>query len=116
MEMTERRQKSATESLLTVAFGVEMVTIVFGAIAISGLHKPQTLEVLVAAGLLITMLAFAVYTLRRGMNAIAYATQALLLLPVATEPLWFFAWLMCIVFWTVCLVKGTQLDRRKEAK
>jgi hypothetical protein len=50
------------------------------------------------------------------MNAIAYATQALLLLPVATEPLWFFAWLMCIVFWTVCLVKGTQLDRRKEAK
>lgn len=112
--MTVKREKSATESLLTVAFGVEMVTVVFGAIAIAGLHKPQALEVVIAAGLLLTMLALAVATLRRGLNAIVFATQALLLLPVATEPLWFFGWLMCIIFWTVCLFKGRQLDRRKE--
>ncbi|MFM2412379.1 MAG: hypothetical protein RLZZ587_712, partial [Actinomycetota bacterium] len=36
------------------------------------------------------------------------------LLPVATEPMWFFAWLICEIFWVTCLVKGVQLDRRKE--
>jgi hypothetical protein len=47
-------------------------------------------------------------------SMIAYASQAVLLLPVVTEPLWGVAWVMCIIFWVYCLVKGQQLDRRKE--
>lgn len=112
--MSERRQRSATESLLTVAFGVEMATVVFGGIAIAGLHKQQWLEVLIAAIVLIAMLALAAATLSRGLHPIAFASQALLALPVVTEPLWGIAWVMCIIFWVYCLVKGQQLDRRKE--
>jgi hypothetical protein len=112
--MSERRQRTATESLLTIAFGVEMSTVVFGAIAIAGLYKDRWLEVLIAAVLLIGLLALASATLRRGVNPIAYASQAVLLLPVVTEPLWGVAWVMCIIFWVYCLVKGQQLDRRKE--
>ena len=112
--MSERRQRTATESLLTVAFGVEISTVVFGAIAIAGLYKDRWLEVLISAVLLIGLLALASATLRRGLHPIAYASQAVLLLPVITEPLWGVAWVMCIVFWVYCLVKGQQLDRRKE--
>ncbi len=71
--MSERRQRTATESLLTIAFGVEMATVVF-----------------------------------------AFASQAVLALPIVTEPLWGAAWVMCMIFWVYCLVKGQQLDRRKE--
>ncbi|CAB4867506.1 unannotated protein [freshwater metagenome] len=112
--MTERRQRSATESLLSVACGVEMATVLFGAIAIAGLHKQQWLEVLISAIILIAMLALAQATLRRGLHPIVYASQALLALPVVTEPMWGLAWLVCIIFFTYCLVKGQQLDRRKE--
>lgn len=112
--MTNRRERTATESLLTVAFGVEMATVVFGAIAIAGLHKQQWLEVLIATLVILTMLYLAMATLRRGLHPIAFASQALLALPVITEPLWGVAWVMCIVFWVYCLLKGQQLDRRKE--
>jgi Mg/Co/Ni transporter MgtE len=112
--MSERRERSATESLLSVALGVEMATIVFGAIAMAGLHKQQWLEVFVSAVLLIAMLVLAQATLRRGLHPIVYASQALLALPVVTEPMWGAAWLVCIIFFTYCLVKGQQLDRRKE--
>jgi hypothetical protein len=112
--MSERRERSATESLLSVAFGVEMATIVFGAIAMAGLHKQQWLEVFVSAVLLIAMLVLAQATLRRGLHPIVYASQALLALPVVTEPMWGAAWLVCIIFFTYCLAKGQQLDRRKE--
>ncbi len=112
--MSERRERSATESLLTVAFGVEMSTVVFGAIAIAGLYKDRWLEVLVSAVLLIGMLALASATLRRGLHPIVFASQAVLALPVITEPLWGIAWVMCMIFWVYCLVKGQQLDRRKE--
>jgi pheromone shutdown protein TraB len=112
--MSERRERTATESLLTVAYGVEMSTVVFGAIAIAGLYKDRWLEVLISAVLLIGLLAAASATLRRGLHPIAYASQVVLALPVVTEPLWGVAWVMCIVFWVYCLVKGQQLDRRKE--
>ena len=112
--MSERRQRSATESLLTVAFGVEMATILFGAIAMAGLHKQQWLEVVITAVVLLAMLSLAQATLRRGLHPILYASQALLALPVITEPMWIFAWVVCMIFWIYCLVKGQQLDRRKE--
>ncbi len=112
--MSERRQRSATESLLSVAFGVEMAAILFGAIAIAGMHKQQWLEVLITAVVLVGMLGLAMATVRRGLHPIAFASQALLALPVITEPLWAIAWLVCIIFWVYCLFKGQQLDRRKE--
>jgi hypothetical protein len=112
--MSERRQRTATESLLTIAFGVEMATVVFGAIAIAGLYKDHWLEVLISAVLLIGLLAMASATLRRGLHPIAFASQAVLALPIVTEPLWGAAWVMCMIFWVYCLVKGQQLDRRKE--
>lgn len=114
--MSERRQRSATESLLTVAFGVEMVIVLFGAIAIAGANKEHALEVVVGAALIAGALALGAATLRRGLNPIAFVTQVVLLLPVATEPMWFIAWLVCEIFWVSCLVKGRQLDRRKEQK
>lgn len=114
--MSEKREKTATESLLTVAFGVEICIVVFGAIAIAGANKDRALEVIIASVLIIGVLALGVATLRRGLNPIVFATQAVLLLPVATETMWFFAWLICIVFWVWCLVKGVQLDRRKGQK
>lgn len=112
--MSERRERTATESLLTVAFGVEMSTVVFGAIAIAGLYKDRWLEVLISAVLLIGLLAMASATLRRGLHPIVFASQAVLALPIVTEPLWGVAWVMCMIFWVFCLVKGQQLDRRKE--
>lgn len=111
--MTEKRQRTATESLLTVAFGVEMVIVMFGAIAIAGAHKDQALEVVIGSALIITALAIGVATLPRGLNPIVFVTQAVLLVPVATEFMWVFAWLVCEIFWVSCLVKGRQLDRRK---
>ena len=112
--MTEKRERTATESLLTVAFGVEMIIVLFGTIAIAGAHKEHALEVVIAAILMMGVLALGVATLRRGLNPIVFVTQVVLLLPVVTEPMWFVAWLICEIFWVSCLVKGVQLDRRKE--
>jgi hypothetical protein len=112
--MSERRQRSATESLLAVAFGVEMAAVVFGAIAIAGMHKDHVLEVVITALLLIVFLYLAMATLRRGVNPIVFVSQAALLLPVITEPMWAAAWVVCMIFWVYCLLKGRSLDRRKE--
>lgn len=114
--MTERRQRGATESLLQVTFAVEGAAILFGGIAIGGLHKDHVLEVVIAGGLLLAMLALAGATLSRGVNPIVFASQALLLAPVAIEPLWAVAWLVCAIFFTYCLVTGRRLDRRKEQR
>jgi hypothetical protein len=35
---------------------------------------------------------------------------------VVTEPMWALAWLVGAIFWSYCLFKGIQLDRRKEQK
>jgi|GEM_PF-1242939 len=116
MDMSERRERTATESLVTIAFGVEMVIVLFGTIAIAGANKEHALEVIMAAILLMGVLALGAATLRRGLNPIAFVTQVVLLLPVAIEPLWFVAWGICEIFWVSCLVKGIQLDRRKDQK
>ena len=112
--MTERRQRTATESLLTVAFGVEIGIMVFGAIAMAGVHRAQAIEIIVSSILIMGVLALGTATLRRGLNPIVFVTQGVYLLPVITEPMWGLAWLVGVIFWSYCLVKGIQLDRRKE--
>jgi len=87
----------------------EQLSLEFGRATLFGIAP----LIIIAANLIMGVLALGVATLRRGVNPIAYVTQAVLLLPVATEPMWFFAWLICIIFWVSCLVKGLQLDRRK---
>jgi len=98
--MTERRVRSATESLLTVAFGVEMVIMLFGAIAMAGAHKSQALEIIVSSILIMGALALGIATLRRGLNPIVYATHGVFLLPFVTEPMWALTWLVCAIFWS----------------
>lgn len=111
--MTERRDRTATESLLSVAYGVEMAAVLFGFIAMVGVHREKLIEIIVTCLLIFLVLYLAMMTLRRGVTPLVYVSQALLLLPVITEPLWVFSWALCLVFWTYCLLKGRSLDRRK---
>lgn len=109
-----RRVRTASESLLSVVIVMEIITMFFVMLTLSGLHRDQVVVTVVSCTLLIAFLLLANATLKRGVHPIAHVSQAALALPAAIDLAYAFVWVLFVIFWIACFVKGAQLDARKD--
>ena len=109
-----RRERSATESLLSIALVLEAIVVFFVALTVYGLEQlPAGVALGGGAGLILLLVVDARLVRSQAGIWLGWALQvALILLGLVTPVMWFvgagFA-----ALWTFCFVKGRQLDRAK---
>ena len=109
-----RRERSATESLLSITLVLEAIVVFFVALTVYGLELLPAGLALGGGAALILLLVLDARLVRSAAGIrVGWALQlALILLGLVTPVMWFvgagFA-----ALWVFCFVKGRQLDRAK---
>jgi hypothetical protein len=108
-----RRRRSATESLLSIALGLEAALVFFMTMAVLGL---QLLPALVALGggvaLMLALVATTQVLRHRWGVWLGWALQVVVLATGAVIPLMYVVGAGFVAIWIYCFITGTRLDRR----
>lgn len=110
--MAKREDKSATESLLQIALGMEMAIVFFGALVLNGLRVYPGW--VIAAGTLVVLAVLAVLYRAVGTLAgqiVGHVVQAALLVAFVWDVVMGLAVLVGVGFWVFGAIRGAQLDR-----
>lgn len=111
-----RREKGARESLLQVTIVMELLAVLFGALAINGLDVLPPAVVFGGAGVLVLLLLVAYRVVRYGWGVwFGSALQVALLATGFIEVLAAVTAAVFVGFWIYGVVKGGQLDAAKRA-
>lgn len=110
-----KRERSATESLMTATMGMEILVVIFGAIALFGTRATDPEWLAFAGGVgFIVLLAIAIRTARYSWGIyVSGAVQVLLLATGFVEVLAAVTAAIFVGFWVYSLVRGRQLDDAK---
>lgn len=111
-----RRERSATESLLSIALILESLLVFFVTLSVYGL-KALDAPVAFAGGgvfLLLLVVASALQRYRAGVW-LGWVLQAALLATGLLVPLMYFIGGVFVATWIFCFVRGRQLDSQKAA-
>ena len=109
-----RRERTATESLLAVALGLEAFLVFFVTLTVFGLRVVEPLPAFVGGGVLIVLLVLVARLLRyRWGVALGWALQGVLIATGFLVPLMFVIGAGFAAIWTYCFIKGRQLDQAK---
>jgi hypothetical protein len=109
----QKRERSATESLLSIALGLEAVVVFFITMAIFGLKVLEPALAFTGGAVLLVLFVLAAWALRFPKGVWLGAAMQLVL--VATGfllPALFFVAALFVALWVYCFVKGKQLDAR----
>ncbi|MDO9591068.1 MAG: DUF4233 domain-containing protein, partial [Microcella sp.] len=108
--------RSATESLLNITLGMEVLAVIFGTLAINGLAVLPSSTVFIGGGVLVLLLIIAMRVSRYHWGVwFGSVLQVLLLLTGFIEVLAAVTAAVFVGFWIYGLVKGRQLDAAKLA-
>jgi len=111
-----KREKGARESLLQVTIVMEVLAVLFGALAINGLDVLPPAAVFGGAGVLIVLLIVAARVARYEWGVwFGSALQVVLLATGFIEVLAAVTAAVFVGFWIYGVVKGGQLDAAKRA-
>ena len=111
-----KRERGARESLLQVTIVMEVLAVVFGALAINGLDVLPPAAVFGGAGVLVLLLLVAYRVVRYGWGVwFGSALQVVLLATGFIEVLAAVTAAVFVGFWIYGVVKGGQLDAAKRA-
>ncbi len=109
-----KRERSATESLLSITLGMEVLAVVFGTLAINGLGVLPSSTVFLGGGVLVLLLIVAMRLARYRWGVwFGSALQVLLLATGFIEVLAAVTAAVFVGFWIYGVVKGGQLDAAK---
>lgn len=110
-----KRERTATESLMTVTMGMEILVVLFGAIALFGTRATDPAGLAFAGGAaLIVLLIVAIRVARYSWGVyVSGAVQVLLLATGFVEVLAAVTAAIFVGFWIYSLVRGRQLDEAK---
>jgi hypothetical protein len=110
-----KRAKTAIESLMTATMGMEIVVVLFGAIALFGVRVTDPPALAFLGGIvLIVLLAIGIRLARYSWGYwYSGALQVLLLATGFIEPLAAVTAAIFVGFWIYSLVRGRQLDEAK---
>lgn len=109
----QRRARTATESLLAVALGLEAALTFFATLTIFGLRALEPVPAFVGGGVLFVALVLTTRLVRyRWGIAIGWALQGALLATGFLLPIMFGIAAGFVGIWIFCFVKGRQLDGR----
>ena len=111
-----RRQKSATESLLSIALGLEAVLVFFVVLVVFGL-KLLPVGVAFGGGAVLFVLLLAASRLVRYPWGVwlGWVLQAVLVALGILLPLMYFIGAVFLAIWIYCFVMGRRLDARNAA-
>jgi hypothetical protein len=108
-----RRRRSATESLLSIALGLEAALVFFMTMAVLGLQLLPALATLGGGAALMVVLVAATQLLRYRWGVwLGWALQVVVLATGVVIPLMYVVGGGFVAIWIYCFVTGTRLDRR----
>lgn len=111
-----RRQRSATESLLSIVLGLEAVLVFFVALAVFRFDKLPPVVAFGGGAAVIVVLLLAGRMLRYRWGIwFGWALQAGLIATGFLLPLMFFIGAGFAAIWVYCFITGLRLDRRNAA-
>ena len=107
-----KREKTATESLLQIAIGLEMALVFFGALALNGLRLLPGWQVAVASVVALMVLAVLYRVVQFGWGRIlGHVTQVALLGLFFWDVVMGISALVMVAFWVFGAIRGPMLDR-----
>ena len=110
-----RRQRSATESLLSIALALEAVLVFFVALTAFALRIVEPWVALAGGGLFIVALALCARLVRYPAGVVlGWVLQVLLVATGLLMPIMFAIGAGFFALWIFCFVKGRSLDRAKK--
>lgn len=106
-----RRQRSLTESLLSIVLGLEAVLVFFIALTVYGLHALPPVEAFVGGAVLAIVLGLATRIVRYPWGVwVGWALQVVLLATGLLLPALYIAAAFFIAMWIFCFVRARQID------
>lgn len=109
-----RRERSASESLLSVALLLEAVLVFFVVMVAFGLRVLPASVVFGGGALLVVLLLLGGRLVRRPVGVwVGWALQVALIAIGILLPLMYFIGVVFLAIWTYCFFTGRRLDRQK---
>jgi hypothetical protein len=107
-----RRQRSLTESLLTIVLGMEAVLVFFIALTVFGLHALPPLEAFGGGAVLVMLLALTTRIVRYPWGVwVGWVLQLVLIATGILLPALYIAAAFFVAIWIFCFVRARQIDR-----
>lgn len=111
-----KRERTATESLLSIALALEAILVFFVTLTAYGLRALEPLPAFLGGIALILALVMAARLVRYQWGVwLGWALQVLLLATGILLPVMYFVAAIFIGIWVFCFIKGRQLDAAKAA-
>lgn len=109
-----KREKTATESLLQIALGLEIIVVFFGALVINGLRLYSGPVVLAGALVSFVVLILLYRTVRyRWAQIVGHVVQVVLLGSFLWDVAIGLSFAVVVAFWVFGAIRGPMLDRNK---
>jgi hypothetical protein len=109
-----RRQRSVTETLLSIVLGLEMFVVFFATIVIFGLQRVPPAVAFTGGAVLILLLIITTRLLRQPWGKYAGVGMQVVLIAIGfLEPLMFFIGAGFAAMYIYYLVKGQRIDAQK---
>ncbi|TQL47776.1 uncharacterized protein DUF4233 [Homoserinimonas aerilata] len=111
-----RRERSATESLLSIVLGLEAVLMIFVMLTVFGLDLAHPALAFGGGAALMVALILAGRFVRHDWGVwVGWALQLVLVLLGLVHPALYVAGGIFVAIWIYCYITGRRLDRRKAA-
>jgi hypothetical protein len=108
----QRRQRSATESLLSIALLLEAILVFFVTLVVFGLRVLPAALAFGGGGVLFVLLLLDTRLVRRPAGVwLGWLLQAVLIAIGVIVPLMYFVGALFLAIWIFCFVTGRRLDR-----
>lgn len=108
----QRRQRTLTESLLTIVLVLEAVLVFFSVLTVYGLHALPPLEAFGGGAVLLVLLVFTTRIVRYPLGVwLGWVLQAVLLATGFLLPALSIASAFFVAMWIFCFVRARQIDR-----
>jgi Protein of unknown function (DUF4233) len=107
-----RRQRTLTDSLLTIVLGLETVLVFFIALTVFGLHALSPVETFVGAAVLVILLLATMRVVRYSWGVwVGWVLQAILVATGILLPALYIVTAIFLGLWIFCFVRARQIDR-----
>ena len=109
-----RRQRSTTESLLSIVLGLEAVLMFFVTLTAFGLKAVPPVTAFVGGGVLLLLLVLTAGLLRFRWGVwLGWVLQAVLIATGILLTIMFFIGAGFVGIWIYCFIKGRDIDRQR---
>lgn len=111
-----KRQRTATESLLSIALALEAIVVFFVTLTAFGLKALEPVPAFVGGAALMLALVLTARLVRYPWGVwLGWVLQVVLLATGILLPVMFFVAAIFVGIWIFCFIKGRQLDAAKAA-